>query len=82
MYVSRIISLDSDIQNLCSLCIVKTPLSFRKQLKRLRRKPHSLETSLFEKILYQGAWVAQLVKHQTLGFSSCHNLRVLESSPA
>ena len=25
----------------------------------------------------RGAWVAQLVKHQTLGFRSGHNLRVM-----
>uniref|UniRef100_A0A452R6T8 40S ribosomal protein S27-like n=1 Tax=Ursus americanus TaxID=9643 RepID=A0A452R6T8_URSAM len=30
----------------------------------------------------QGAWVAQLVKHPTLDFSSRHNLGVLRSSPA
>ena len=29
-----------------------------------------------------GAWVAQLVKHPTLGFGSCHDLGVVRLSPA
>ena len=29
----------------------------------------------------RGTWVAQSVKHQTLGFSSGHDFRVLGSSP-
>ena len=30
---------------------------------------------------FKGAWVAQLVKHPTLDFSSGHDLRVLRWSP-
>ena len=29
----------------------------------------------------RGAWVAELVKHLTLGFSSGHDLEVVRSSP-
>ena len=38
--------------------------------------------TLFLKIkAYWGAWVAQLVKQLTLGFSSGHDLRVMRLSP-
>ena len=30
---------------------------------------------------FRGAWVAQLVEHPTLGFSSGHDLKVVRSSP-
>ena len=34
-----------------------------------------------KKHLLEGAWVAQLVRCLTLGFSSGHNLKVVGSSP-
>ena len=36
---------------------------------------------LFKKLLSQGAWVAQSVKHPALGFSSGHYLMVVGLSP-
>ena len=34
------------------------------------------------KVVLWGAWVAQLIKHLTLDFSSCHDLKVMRWSPA
>ena len=42
----------------------------------------STEDQIFKSKSNRGAWVAQLVKHLTLGFGSGHNLRVLRPSPA
>ena len=36
---------------------------------------------LLQAKMARGAWVVQLIKHQTLGFSSGHDLRVLRLSP-
>jgi len=46
-------------------------------------KPKDSTKKLLEIIReFRGAWVVQLVKHPTLGFSSGDDLRVMRSSPA
>ena len=49
-------------------------------LNQLRNRHRS--TMADQKVSFQGAWVAQSVKHLTLDFSSGPDLRVVGSSPA
>ena len=43
--------------------------------------PRSLSYSWYKKVIFRGAWMAQLVKCLTLGFGSGHDLTVREFEP-
>ena len=42
---------------------------------------NSIFENVFENVPHWGAWVAQLVKHPTLDFSSGHDVMFVSSSP-
>ena len=44
-------------------------------------QPHSLAKKQSKSEKLQGTWVAQVVKHPTLGLGSGHDLRVVRLSP-